>query len=256
LSDASFRLIETLKQVDLIAAEDTRVTQKLLNRFEIKTKCIRLDKFTELTKLDSLLKFLNSGKDIAYVSDAGTPGISDPGAVSVKFLVEHGINVVLIPGASAITSLISCSGLDLDSYKFCGFVPRKQGEFKQMLEALVFGSTTGVFFESPSRILKSFKLLNEWYPKINCVVAKELTKVHERFYRGNITTVYNSLIDANLKGEWVFILDFRTKLQVKSSINEEFLSFCQTMNLSTQDIIKLSVCLGMKKNEVYNYLHR
>lgn len=249
-------MIETLKQVDLIAAEDTRVTQKLLNRFDIKTKCIRLDKYKEVSKLDSLLTFLKSGKDIAYVSDAGTPCISDPGALSVKFLVDNGINVVPIPGASAVTSLISCAGLDFDSYRFCGFVPRKQGEFKQLLESLVLGATAGVFFESPSRILKSFKYLNEWYPETNCVVAKELTKVHERFFRGSIKSVYERLVDSNLKGEWLFLVDFRTQLQVKPSVNKEFISICQTMDLSTQDIVKLSVCLGMKKNEVYDFLHR
>jgi 16S rRNA (cytidine1402-2'-O)-methyltransferase len=216
---------------------------------------MRLDKYTEASRVNSLLEVLESGKDIAYVSDAGTPGVSDPGAISVKFLVEHGIKVIPIPGASAVTSLISCAGLDLDSYMFCGFVPRKQGEFKQKLDSLYDISIPGVFFESPSRILKSFKYLNGCYPDINCVVAKELTKVHERFYRGPIKAVYKSLVEANLKGEWLFVLDFRHQFKDAPVLNEKFISLCTSMNLSTQDIVKLSVSAGMKKNQVYDFLH-
>lgn len=205
-------------------------------------------------KANFILDLLKSGQDIAFVSDAGTPGICDPGAHIVSYLTQNAIKVVPIPGCSSLTSFISCTGFPMDSYMFCGFVPRKKGDFKKKLELLSQLSISGVFFEAPSRILKTFYYLKQDYPKINCVVAKELTKVHEHFFRGSIEDVSIQLEVSNLKGEWLFILDFTSVLHISKPVNQDFISLCQSMNLTNQDIVRLCVEMGMKKNQVYNIL--
>lgn len=146
-------------------------------------------------------------------------------------------------------------GICVDEYMFCGFSPRKEGEFKQKLEGLYKMSTLGIFFESPSRILKSLGILNTLYPKLACVVAKELTKLHEHVFRGTVESVFKDLQCVTIKGEWLFAVDFRQTDSKKPSLNTSFITMCQSMDLKTQDIIKLCVQIGMNKNQVYNYLH-
>ena len=256
MSDVTQRLLETLSSVDVIAAEDTRVTRQLLSKFDIDTHCIRFDIHKEKTQSSSILDLLFSGKDVALVSDAGTPAISDPGSQLIQQLEEYDISIIPIPGCSAVSTLVSIAGLHQASYLFSGFVPKKEVLFGEQLAVYSNLGIPCVFFESPHRIMKTFKFLNDYYPTTLCVVAKELTKIYETVLRGSVHEVYQKLHNVTIKGEWCFALVFEDAQIDDSNINTEFIKTCKSLNLSNRDIITLCVQLGMKKNNVYNYIQQ
>ena len=200
LQDVSLRSLEILKSVDLVLAEDTRVTKKLLNKFEIKTKLLSYHQHSKLNKVDYIINLLVQGKDLALVSDAGTPGISDPGNKLVKEAVLKGIRVIPIPGPSASISALSVSGFATDKFVFLGFPPQKkkrQSFFKEVLES----KYPVVLYESKHRILKTLKELQDR----EIVLARELTKVFETIYRGKA----NEIDLKEIKGEFVIVVNKR-----------------------------------------------
>jgi len=204
LGDISIRALEILKEVDLILCEDTRVTIKLLNRFEIKKPTLSYHQHSKLTKLKYILEELNKGKNIALVSDAGTPTISDPGAKLVAYLSKElgkSLEIIPIPGPSALTTALSISGFSADKFIFLGFPPvkKKRKKFFQELKEL---KQTIVFYESPHRILKTLNELIDLNRQI--VVCRELTKKFETIYRGDIKEVIKQV---KPKGEFVIIID-------------------------------------------------
>ncbi|HJM43271.1 MAG: 16S rRNA (cytidine(1402)-2'-O)-methyltransferase [Nitrospinota bacterium] len=207
LEDITLRALKTLAEVDLIAAEDTRRTRKLLSRCEIVGK--RLESHHDHNKearTHGLLRRLEQGESVALVTDAGTPGLSDPGYYLVKRAIEAGIAVVPIPGPSALTAALSSSGLPTDRFAFEGFLPVKSGRRQRRLEALSRETRTVVLFESPHRITKLLSELEERMAGRQVVVARELTKIHEEFLRGTVREVTERIGGSKARGEYVVLI--------------------------------------------------
>lgn len=195
LEDITLRAINTLKEVDLIAAEDTRHAKILLNKYEIKTPLQSYHAHSDQKKLKHLIGILQEGKSVALISDAGTPGISDPGYVLINEAIKQGIQVIPIPGAAAFLTALSASGLPTHQFLYLGFLPQKKGR-KSLLESLKQETRTVVFYESPHRIIKTLMELDELFPEESAradqsaktartlVIGRELTKIHEEFFRG------------------------------------------------------------------------
>ncbi len=187
LGDITLRAIETLKNVDLILCEDTRQTKKLLVKYNINNQTMSYHAQSKLSKTDKIFKLLKEGKDLALVSDAGTPGISDPGAMLVSTIKEHlsdSVDVIPIPGASAVIASLSASGLPIHEFTFLGFLPHKKGRetlFKEISES----KRTMVFYESPHRILKTLESLIKFCPNKKVCLAREITKIYEEFKIGS-----------------------------------------------------------------------
>lgn len=207
LEDITLRALRILKEVDLIACEDTRHTQKLLSRFEIKKPLTSYFEHNKFVKGDLILKELLSGKSIALVSDAGTPGISDPGYNLVRGAIEKGITVVPIPGPSAVLAVLSASGLPTDRFLFIGFLPQKEGKKRRLIESLKEEEGTLVFYESPFRVKKTLSLLKECLGDREAVLAHELTKVHEGFMRGRLNELLERSPEIVEKGEWILLIE-------------------------------------------------
>ena len=226
LSDFSPRAIETLKNSDLILVEDTRQTIKLLNHFDIKTKMISYHKFNEAKRTNEIIDDLTNGKIISLVSDAGTPCISDPGYILVKEAREKGINVIGIPGASAVITALSIGGLDTSSFTFYGFVPTDNKPKKELFEAIKSSNIkTKVVYESPKRLLKFIEELKLEIPGCVVCVCSELTKVYESSIYGKIEEVYEKLIEnkENIKGEYVILISNEPVTEKKEDISLEAL---------------------------------
>lgn len=193
LGDITFRAIETLKSVDLILCEDTRVTKKLLDKYAINTKTMSYHAQSKLSKVETILEMLKDGKNLALVSDAGTPGISDPGAMLVSRIKDElDVEVVPIPGASAIIAALSASGLPTHEFTFLGFLPHKKGRetlFKEIAES----ERTMAFYESPHRILKTLESLQKFCPNKKVCIARELTKIYEEIKTGTAEEILEYL---------------------------------------------------------------
>lgn len=208
LKDITLRAISALKEADIIFAEDTRVVKKLLSHLNISKPTERFDDNISEARIKKLVENLRDGKNVALVSDAGTPNLSDPGWRLVSLVVESGISVVPIPGASALAAIISICHFPLREFVFLGFPPTKKGRekfFKGISEEI----RPVILYESTHRILKTTESLSETTPEREIVVAKELTKIYEHVWRGNAREVYETLKELSsdeLKGEWAIIL--------------------------------------------------
>lgn len=201
LEDITFRAVRTLKEVDLIACEDTRHTQRLLAQYSIKTPTISYHEHNELTRAPELVLQLEEGSHIALVSDAGMPVISDPGYRLVHLAVRHNIPVVPIPGASALVAALSAAGLPVDKFRFFGFLPARKSQRRKALEEAKGSNKTLVFYEAPHRVLEMLDDLREILGDPPVVVAREVTKVHEEFRRGTASEVLAQLKKKPVKGE-------------------------------------------------------
>ena len=206
LEDITSRALRILKEADWIAAEDTRHTQHLLAHFGIKTALTSYHDHNERDKARLLVERLRSGASIALVSDAGTPAISDPGYRIVVDAIQAGIEVVPLPGASALTTALSASGLPTDRFLFEGFLPAKAQERKAKLQTLRAEAATLVFYEAPHRLLDSLAEMLKIFGDREIAVARELTKVHEEFLRGKLREVVRALADRDIKGEIVIMV--------------------------------------------------
>lgn len=205
LEDISFRAIRILKEVSLIACEDTRVTRNLLNYYQILKPTVSYHQHSNSGKIDFLIEKLKRGESIALVSDAGTPGISDPGGLLVKAAVIEGINVEAIPGPSAVISALSVSGLPTDRFLFLGFLPHKKGR-ETLIREIIEAKQTVIFYESVHRIHKVLEQLNHAGLNREVVLCRELTKKFETIYRGSVSKIINELTDEQTKGEFVVIV--------------------------------------------------
>ncbi len=206
LEDITLRAIKVLRTVDLIAAEDTRRARRLLGRYRIKVPLTSLFEHNEPRKKETLIKKLLAGEEIALISEAGTPGISDPGFRLVRRAVEEGIAVVPIPGPSALISALVVSGLPTDSFHFFGFLPRQGSKRKRRLEETKDLRGTVILYESPHRLLRTLEDLRDTCGDRQIVVARELTKLYEEVIRGRITEVIEGLEVRTVKGEITIVM--------------------------------------------------
>jgi len=205
LKDITLRALETLKDVDFIACEDTRVTGFLLSHYEIRKEMTSLNAVNESSKINFILDKILSGKNCALVSDAGTPGISDPGNRLINSAAEKGIAIIPVPGASALLTALTISGLPTNSFVFEGFIPQKKGRQKKLL-SLSSEERTIVIYESVHRIEKLLTELNEFMPEREMVVCRELTKKFEELWKGKPSELLSVLNTKNIKGEFVVVI--------------------------------------------------
>ncbi len=259
LEDITLRALRILKEVDIIAAEDTRHTLKLLNHFEISKPLISYYKQNESTRSVEFVEKLKSGKSIAIVSDAGTPGISDPGEQIVKCAIENNIEIVPIPGACALVNGLICSGMATREFCFLGFLSAVKKERKEKLEEIKYETKTLIFYEAPHKLKKTLQDMVEILGDRNIVLARELTKIHEEFIRGKISEIIEKLED--VKGEFVVIVEGNCETKKESEIKnlnngtfEEQYEFYQNQGFTKKEIVKqIAKDRGVSKNEIYQY---
>ncbi len=221
LKDTTFRLLEVLNAVDAVACEDTRRTLKLLTHFEIKKPVISLHQHVERERSSRVLDMLRLGKSVAFVSDAGMPVISDPGAYLVQAARDDGHRVVLVPGPSSVSGALALSGFSGDRFVFGGFPPKKPKHRRQFfLEWLKIG-VTAVFFESPFRVKKSLSDLAQLYPAAEVRLCHEMTKIHEGVMAGTVSEVLANLGERTLQGEWVIVVRVGESLEDLDGGEEE-----------------------------------
>ncbi|MEG1710609.1 MAG: 16S rRNA (cytidine(1402)-2'-O)-methyltransferase [Clostridia bacterium] len=222
--DITFRAARILKEVDFVLAEDTRVTRTLLTSLGIEKRLISMNSYSEERKSEDVIGNLMSGQSGAFVSDAGTPCISDPGYIMVKTAIDAGIDVIAVPGANACIAGLCVSGLPTASFSFFGFLPRKAGDIKEVLENVYNDSAAlAVFYESPLRIANTLDFIKEKFPQSNVVICNDLTKRYERIYRGTIDNVIAELSsNANAKkGEYTIIIEKNSKKKDKEELSLE-----------------------------------
>src|SRR5690625_3094618 len=207
LEDITFRAIATLKKVDLIAAEDTRHTQKLLNHFQIKNELVSYHEHNKRKKTIQLIKKLKNEANVAIVSDAGMPSLSDPGYDLVKAAIEQDIHVVVLPGANAALCALIGSGLPTNKFLFYGFLPRKKQEKVAELERLKSLTATLIFYESPYRVKDTLREIAKQLGNRQIVIAREITKIYEQFVRGKVKEILNWLENNELKGECCIVIE-------------------------------------------------
>ena len=208
LEDMTFRAVRVLKEVDLIACEDTRHTRHLLDHYAIRTPMISYHEHNEIARARELIGRLREGKSIALVSDAGTPLISDPGYRIVAAAASAGFRVVPVPGPSAAIAALTASGLPTDAFRFCGFLPPKSGQRRRSLEALAPEPATLIFYEAPHRIVETLAEMRAVLGNRPAVVARELTKVHEEFLRGDLESLQATLAgrESANRGEFTIVI--------------------------------------------------
>lgn len=204
LDDITFRAINTLKEVDVIFCEDTRVTQQLLNHFSIKNKLISLHNFNEETVKERVLNYLQENKNVAIVTDRGTPIISDPGYKTVKYVKDNGYNVVSIPGACAMVCAITASGLSSEHFLFYGFLDSKESHQLEELNTLESYDYSIVFYEAPHRLVKTLNNIYKVFGNRNISISKEISKLHEMVFTGTLEEAINDIKDP--KGEYVLVV--------------------------------------------------
>jgi 16S rRNA (cytidine1402-2'-O)-methyltransferase len=210
LEDMTFRAVRTLKEVDYIFAEDTRVTKKLLRHYEIEGTVYRYDEHTKIHQVENIVKLLKDGKSIALVTDAGTPCISDPGYEVVDAALKEGIKVSPVPGASSMTAAASVAGVSMRRFAFEGFLPKKKGR-QTLLKKLADEERTLIILESPHRILRTLKDVNEYLGDRYVVVTREISKIYEEIMRGTASELIEKLEKKPIKGEIVLIVDGKEK---------------------------------------------
>lgn len=243
LKDITLRALEALKEADFIAAEDTRVTLKLLNHFGIKKSLISYHQHNEQGKSEDIIGILKEGKTIALVTDAGTPGISDPGSVIVKKCIEENIAFEVLPGATAITTALVYSGLDTTKFIFRGFLPRENKERKPIVEQLMDRTETIIFYESPHRLLSTLDFLLESFGDRNIALCRELTKLHEEIIRLKLSEAIEYYKENSPRGEYVLVLEGKTKEEIE--LEEQ----AKWINMSIEEHIKSYIDEGIKKKD-------
>ena len=258
LNDITIRALETLKNVDYIAAEDTRHTLKLLNHFDISKPLISYYKENEKTKSEVIIEKLEEGKNIALVSDAGTPGISDPGEEVIKKAIERNIKVIPIPGACAAINAIICSGFSTKEFEFIGFLSAKKSEKVKKLEELKYDLRTLIIYEAPHKLESTLNTMLEVLGDRNICIARELTKIHEEFIRGKISEILNSV---EYRGECVILVEGAKISKSEQNIEnltklslDEHYKYYEKKGFSKKEIVKqIAKDRKLEKNEVYQY---
>jgi 16S rRNA (cytidine1402-2'-O)-methyltransferase len=256
LADITERAIDTLRAVYIIACEDTRHTQKLLNHLGIKTKLVSYHEHNENVRAAELLEYLIAGRSVAVVSDAGTPAINDPGSRIVQRAIENGIEIVSIPGPSAVITALPASGLPTDAFFFGGFLPAKRGERQRRLRELANIPATLVFYEAPHRLAASLADCAAELGDRDAVVARELTKLHEQYSRGTLAELANQFSFTPAKGEIVLLIDRgRSEAVAPLSSLAERVSELESAGVERKSALKQAAReFGLSRSEAYRQL--
>jgi 16S rRNA (cytidine1402-2'-O)-methyltransferase len=265
LEDITLRAVRVLKEVDVIACEDTRQTQKLLNHYGITTRTVSYHEHNEMTRAPELVKEMQEGASIALVTDAGMPGISDPGYRLISLAIRHHLPVVPIPGASAFLAALVASGLPTDSFRFSGFLPAKRGERRAALVAIKDSPRAQVFYEAPHRIVETLTDVVEVLGEVrHVVVAREVTKLHEEFLRGRAGGVLETLKARDgVKGEITLLIgkaeeaELRSAAPVRVSVRQRVEQIIAEEKVDERTALKkVAKERGISKSEVYRELQR
>ncbi|WP_368790739.1 16S rRNA (cytidine(1402)-2'-O)-methyltransferase [Companilactobacillus farciminis] len=260
LEDMTFRAVNTLKDVDLVAAEDTRNTKNLLNHFDIPTELISFHEHNTAQRIPELIEKMNQGLKIAQVSDAGAPSISDPGKELVKAAIKEEIPVVPLPGATASITALIASGISPQPFYFYGFLPRKGKERTQALNNLAKREETTIVYESPYRVKKTIQdLIDNFGGDRQITLARELTKIHEAFLRGSLDQVASYYEENDPKGEYVLIIAGKPEEVTQAESDDDLVGSVDKLiaqGLKPNKAIKeVATQNGLKKQEVYNLYH-
>jgi 16S rRNA (cytidine1402-2'-O)-methyltransferase len=206
LSDMTYRAVETLKSVDFIYAEDTRTSGILLKHYSISTPVSSYHKFNEKSRCSEIIELLQTGKNIAIITDAGTPGISDPSNILVRAVIDAGLNICPLPGATALIPALCVSGFDTERFIMIGFLPHKKKDREKLLKSLIDYEFPIIFYESAHRIPNLLSEINNYFGHADVSIARELTKIYESFYRGKISDLLEDIDSIMLKGEFVVVV--------------------------------------------------
>lgn len=252
LGDITYRAIEILNSVDLIACEDSRVTQKLLNHFNIRTKCVSYHKYNEKERVAEIVNFLSQGNKMALVSDAGTPLICDPGSVIVKELRKSGYRVSALPGANAVVTFLSQISREDESFAFIGFLPKVQKQIEQIIKK--YECQNLVFYESPNRILNTLKYVGNIRPNAKIAYGRELTKMFEEVDVDNVENIINKFEKDLPKGEFVVMI-FAGEHDMDDMQLQQKIKSLQDRGFSAKDIsVILSELYEINKNKIYKFV--
>lgn len=221
LDDITIRAVNTLRNVDVILAEDTRQTLKLLNHFEISKHMISYHRHNEDDRIEKIVEILNSGKNLALVSDAGMPIISDPGQNLVKYLVKNNYDIEVVPGVTALITAIVKSGLDSTRFTFEGFLSVNKKQRKERLKSLVNETRTMIFYEAPHKILSTLKDMYEYFGNRDICIARELTKIHEEYRYTNFKDAIINIEENGIKGEIVLVISGASEDKINEEKNKE-----------------------------------
>jgi 16S rRNA (cytidine1402-2'-O)-methyltransferase len=248
LGDMTHRAVETLQRVDLIACEDTRNSIKLLNQYDIKNKLISYHKFNERKQCQALIKHLLSGKDLAVITDAGTPAISDPASILVKEAIANRIEVCCLPGATACITALAASGLNTDRFTFIGFLPTRKKDRILLLKSLMTLNQTLIFYESTHSILATLVELETYFPERECVLAREISKLHETYTRGKLSLLAHQP-DMETRGEFVILIEGNTSTGMSE---EELTVLINAADISSQSLAELTAFFAEKTGHSRN----
>jgi 16S rRNA (cytidine1402-2'-O)-methyltransferase len=254
LEDITLRAIRVLKEVDIVAAEDTRHSLKLLSHYGISKPLISYWREREKVKSAEILERLHSGQSIALISDAGTPGISDPGAILIKKAIEEKIRVVSVPGPAALIAALSLSGLSTNEFTFIGFLPSRKVQRQKVLKDLSLEPRTLVFYEAPHRIIETLSDMEKIFPERRVSVIKEITKIHEAVLRSSISDMLSKLRNSTIAGEYIIVLDGRTA-EKKPITREALLEISSLMKkgLGRKEAVKkIAESYGLSKKKLYD----
>lgn len=252
LEDITLRAIDTLKKVDYIACEDTEHSLKLLNYYGIKKPLMSYWSEKEKVRAEEIIQKIKSGHAVALISDAGTPGISDPGAVVIRRAIEENIEIISVPGPSALIAALSVSGISLDEFTFIGFLPAKQSQRRKKLMELSIEKRTLVFYEAPHRLLQSLTDMFEVLGDRRICIARELTKIYEEIIRGKLSEVLQRLENSKIAGEYVIVLEGAGEMP--KNIDEAVKEVKELMKKGRgrKDAVKIvSELYGISKKELY-----
>lgn len=262
LKDITLRALEVLKSVDLVAAEDTRMTLKLLNHFDIKKSLISYHKYNETVKSDEIIEKLKEGKNIALVSDAGSPGISDPGSVIIVKCVEMGIDFEVLPGATALITALVYSGLESTSFIFKGFLPRENKDRVPIIEDIKNRTETIIIYEAPHRLVNTLEFLKDNLGNRKVALCRELTKIHEEIIRLNLDAAVDYYKENMPRGEYVLVIEGKSKLELENekksawqdmSIEQHIEKYIKEGLSKKEAIKKVAKDRNMSKSEIYKF---
>ena len=254
MGDISFRAVKILQESELILCEDTRVTKKILQKFEINKKLISNHKFSENKNLEKVIEVLRCNKIVSIVSDAGTPAISDPGRILVNECVKNEINIYPVPGTSAVSAALSISGFS-DNFYFCGFLPEKQNQVKKLFNSLSSLSCSIIFFISPNKLDKRIDDIKEFFINRDILICREITKYHEEYIRTSVKEL--SYVNFSRKGEITVVISEVKKerlnlKELKESDKKKIKNLIKKMSI--KDIVKkVSIDREVSKKLIYNY---